>query len=224
MKTAVDIVFVVIFALYMIGGYSKGLVRSLLESLSMIISLVVSAVIAGTYQRGFCDAFVLKVLEALLSGKASSVDLSKVPGLSALLDLMGENAAEDISFLAGDIIESLSSAVQLQALDGFAMSVSYTLLFVITFIILSALLNAAIMMVDTAFKLPVINVLNNTGGAAIGALKGYIVCGIICVVISYIIVSFASSPDAPLTQQFVDDTYLLKFIYHSFPVSSFLFK
>ena len=159
----VDIVIFAVVALSLLIGAKRGLFRSLAELVSCIAAYVITSLLAGSlssavaeWLRPMAEERVSALVEAYLSGAL-------------------ENAPAFLT--AGFLEELLEQALPEAIVERGLYNIAYAAVFVVLFfVVVFALLIRA---VDTVLKLPLLHELNTFGGAAVGALKGAVLIGLL---------------------------------------------
>lgn len=161
----VDIVICAVVALSLLIGARRGLFRSLAELVSCIAAYVITSLLAGglasaaaEWLRPMAEERVSALVEAYLSGA-----LEKAPAF----------------LTAGFLEELLEQALPEAIVEQGLYNIAYAAVFVVLFLVVIFALRLLIRAVDTVLKLPLLHELNTFGGAAVGALKGAVLVGLL---------------------------------------------
>ena len=79
-------------------------------------------------------------------------------------------------------------------------------------------------MTDVFFKLPLIGTANRILGLLIGVLKAFIVMSVLCTLLAIVIPVLSLEKNPPITQNMVNNTYILKYFYNANPLTGMLLK
>lgn len=195
-------------ALCVWGGFKKGLIGGIVSLAAIIISLIVANILATQYSNqlvpalnpfvgGFIDSDSneKQILEKLGYGET---DLSLHDILEQDSSLKYDYAYECIRSIGfyRDISEDLASdtimvaeANNVSITDAAIAVVCNTLSYVgclsIAFIMVLILINAVLDMINLDFHLPNIDVVDEVSGAALGLIKGFLYCVLICWVLGF---------------------------------------
>lgn len=233
MSFYLDLAVIIVVTIAMVNGYLKGLVRTFMEFISVLLSAVGANLIAITYREPFAAFFISGGIRSALKGGPPVANSEKLFNMSDILSSIGlpADVAQGIGGAIGDkmtsatseALDMMSDAVATHATTVFSVPLSYLLLFVVSFVLLNSIFKIVILAVDTFFKLPVLSLLNHTGGLMLGVIQGIIICALICIAISFLISLYAFDPSAPFGLSDIDKTILLRHIYNSSIVKRFWF-
>lgn len=206
-----DLIVLVILALFVWRGAVKGFVLSLCGLVALLVGFVGAAFLARTFAP-----MVAGVLEPTLSGlirdglaAAGSGEGSALSDVLAVLGNMG--LSEE---LLASLTESAAGAAT-AAVDAAAAAISQTIAYAVLFIVglVAVLIVWAIIShaLDLVAKLPVLNSLNKTGGALIGAVKGCLLLFLVGWLLHF--------SGKVIPAETVQQTWLLRFFMTNTPLS-----
>lgn len=190
-----SIVILAIPVAYILGGLRKGMVRTAFSFLSIILTLVLSFALNPQITRFVqentpiydmiqenCQESIMKDTEAAISDKTDSGEqdqfIQDLPLPDSVKELLIENnnAQGYQQLLAETFSEYIARSIAAIAVSILGM--------VVTFLVVSIILHIIGGILDGVFSLPVLNLFNRVGGAALGALQGIFAVWIIFLVLS----------------------------------------
>lgn len=190
-----SIVILAIPVAYIFSGLQKGMVRTAFSFLSIVLTLVLSFAlnpqITKFVQKNTplydmiqenCQESLAKNGEAALSEETDSTEqnqyIQDLPLPESVKELLIENnnAQGYQHLLAETFSEYISSSIAAVAVSILGM--------ILTFLVISIILHIIGGILDGIFSLPVLNLFNRAGGAALGAVQGIFVVWIIFLVLS----------------------------------------
>lgn len=190
-----SIVILAIPVAYILGGLRKGMVRTAFSFLSIILTLVLSFALNPQITRFVqentpiydmiqenCQESIMKDTEAAISDKTDSGEqdqfIQDLPLPESVKELLIENnnAQGYQQLLAETFSEYIARSIAAIAVSILGM--------VVTFLVISIILHIIGGILDGVFSLPVLNLFNRVGGAALGALQGIFAVWIIFLVLS----------------------------------------
>lgn len=194
MSMALDIVLLIIWAVFIIISAKKGFVLSLLEFAAVIVAMVVSfqlsSALAPQLYENWLEPKVILALQEALPAKGGTA----AQQAQAVLASLPENAASfakavgiDVNYLAGQIRElNLGSSGQLAKLlaervgGPIVIQMCRFVLFCIFSVVISIVMKLLAGVIDRIFNLPVLRTANTALGALLGGLKGLVIVALIC--------------------------------------------
>ncbi len=229
-----DIIIIGILAVTGVMGWLRGLIKSVFGLLSTLLAAVLATVGA--------NHFAPMLSEKLTEVGMKQVFLSMIPDIS-VMDSSVQNLSDALqaqglpTALTKVVADSLNAVLQNGAVAGgdlrellaqslaqqISLGLTRMVLFSVLFFVALALLQVLLLVLDTVFRLPVLNLANRVGGLAFGLVQGGLICAVVCVVVSAILMYTAGEPDALVTMEQVEQTVLFKLFYHSPLISAFLF-
>lgn len=210
MKVIIDIVLLAIIALCTWGGYKKGLVGGIAGILAITVALLGGNLLSSTYSgeiipafEPFIDGFIdsqntrTVILEDMGYGE-SDLSLEDILGSDESLcydyayDCMivvgfHDSRAEELASRAVELHNGGEADNMTEAVVGVICSTltyvgCYTVAFLLILIFLVAIANIG----NLSFRLPNMENLDEIGGAALGFLKGFLYCILLCWVLSFL--------------------------------------
>lgn len=194
-----DLVIILVIALYAVSGAKKGLIKALCGIGVTIVSLIIAVNFHSPLAAYFRSTLIYEQLTENLSNKVEtyvkdntdsqsfSEFINDAPeGVDIILKGFG-TSLEDLSAKMDAMIESgetnLAAGLSDYIVKPAAKMLSNALSIIVMFIASLIVLNLALLLLDLIFKLPVLNFANKFGGfiagAAIGLLISFVVCAVI---------------------------------------------
>lgn len=192
----IDIVILVVLAVFAFLGWKRGLIRSLAELLVMVLALLLSAQIAKAAAPAVVDNALRPAAHAAISQQADEIVAENLPdaapaqmlerALDAIpnelireraKDLLGESGLAsdwDPGVSARDALVRLGFQAVDTVLDTLVLDLLQSVLCLVCFVVLTILLRLAVKALSLTFQLPVLKQLNELGGMLLGLAKGLI--------------------------------------------------
>lgn len=162
-----DLIIILIIALFTFIGYKQGLVKVAIKILSFFIALIIAVML-------------YKVIGNMIINNTSIDDKIE----STIIEKIGAQNYEDkLAMIPDSLIEEGENTVNNISID-IAQKIIYTLTFILLFIISKLLLKFVTVLTDLITKLPIIKQFDKTGGIIYGFAKGFLIVTVIFAVIS----------------------------------------
>lgn len=228
----IDVIVVAILAAFTIFGLKRGLFRALAGLVIVVAALVGAGMIAnaaaGPAARLIAPMIErhieIKVDDALTVqasrpgwGQMPEEDLDRGFQIEDLLAIMGldKEMTRSLSEKALDIVRETGASVAAAVVESLAHSVIYGLLFLLSFLALTVVLNLAAHALDLVLKLPGLHGLNALGGGAVGFLEGALLL--------FLAVWAARRLGVSFETQTLDATHVFRFFATHTPLSALSF-
>ncbi len=181
----IDVVLILIVAVSVLNGVKRGFILSISGIVIMIASFYAAGMIANTYSdrfkpmieptvSKFVDSSVLEAKQQAssnISGAAKD-ELSTV-GLDSLLKMgLFEGTAQKIIDDLKGSVTTVGQDFKKAVSNKVTSSVAYILTFMVAYLLMTIVLFLVMRVLDAAFRLPGLGLLNSAGGFALGAAKG----------------------------------------------------
>jgi uncharacterized membrane protein required for colicin V production len=228
----IDVVLLAILVYCTWKGFKRGLILTVSGILAVIIAFWGSNLVADSYSETFTPAlrpFVSGQVDKAVDNAQKAFDTS--PNSTDEVRFVTQEALQDVGFLstaAKNLAEEFSSTLsetgyKLKAamVDKITDTLTRALVMTVSFIIIIIVFTIIANVVNLAFKLPGLKLINEIGGAVAGLLKGLIFAFALSWVIRFI--GFfvpESSIDHALLQQAIDKTLLLRLFININPLSA----
>ncbi|MDR2360621.1 MAG: CvpA family protein [Oscillospiraceae bacterium] len=196
MSLAIDLIIVAIMGLFIWKGWRKGLILGLSGVIALVVAFTGSSFIA----RNFSDELV-PALAPFISGEvdkaidsaqskfdanpqgdaASSVSESAVAELG-ILGSTASKISEEVTKSVNEVGTRLKEAME----DRITSSLAYAVVLIVSFILILILFAIVANLVNFAFRLPGLSIINGVGGAVLGFVKGLLLCFVIAWAIGFL--------------------------------------
>ncbi|WP_294549501.1 CvpA family protein [uncultured Pseudoflavonifractor sp.] len=223
-----DIAILVILALFAWRGASRGFVLSLCGLLAVIVAFVGASFLAGLLAPKVGTALEPKFAQAIeerleeqfqqsgpagdAAGQAEGESYPLQDVLSVLKDMgLYEELVDTIDQAVQDGMTTVAANAAAAVAAAIAQSVAYTVIFTAAFALILIAWTIFSHAVDLVTKLPGLNFLNKTGGAAMGLVKGVIILFLAAWIIQY--------TGKLIPEETVQQTHLLKFFMTTNPLA-----
>ena len=227
MGIIIDIILLAVLALAIFAGYRRGFVRSVMGMLSFIVAVLCGYSFYSPLAELYNEKFMLGAISDRIYNSINSII---VPGIESLnlYDLIKEktqvffdiidrfsgdmNSVEAIYYTQSgknetDIIRNISSFVAQPTASGLSNILAFLSVFVVVLIIMKILT----VLIDTIFKLPVLNVLNHLAGTVLGVITGFAYAWLLCVILIISLPLLSSIFPAVFDGNTLQTSVLLKF-------------
>lgn len=185
----IDSIVVAILAVFTLCGLKRGLFRALAGLVIVVVALVGAGMIANAAAAPAARLVApliqqhieLKVDDALTVqasqpgwGQMPEAEVDQGFQIEDLLGIMGldREMTRSLSEKALDIVRDTGVSIAAAVVESLAQSVIYGVLFLLSFLALTVVLNLAARALDLVLKLPGLHGLNALGGGLVGVLEG----------------------------------------------------
>lgn len=218
MPLVLDILFVLIAAIFIIVGVKRGFIKSLIQSAKLLLSIV-AMYFLGSHMAAFLrEQFIFKGVYDFVYGKVDGLYKEATASLNTdellasfpeflLNDEVRANIENATSEESGTaLVESVTNSIANPVSDVFSNILGYALTFVLALIVLSI---AAWFLTKLADRITFIGKINRILGGVWGALMGIIILFMIASVIKFL---GTGSPlyDETVVVKFFGDSILLE--------------
>lgn len=231
MSILLDAGIILLFAIFIVSGLKRGLVRSLIGFVATVIAIVLSMYLSKITSIFIYDNFIknnllVQINDILneyvgrdLNEKTAAVfnELPKI--LSNTLMFCGVT-----SNVVGDVIENSTGNASYELVKLFSptiISVIRTILVPFIFIIIYTPLNFLNRVIGRIFKVPGLRQIDQVLGAIIGALKGFLLIVLITFLLKMFLPMMSNIPDI-FSKNTIESTFLFKEFYRDNIIYDFL--
>jgi len=222
-----DIILIAIILFCAINGMIKGFVKTLFGLTSTIVALVLTLLISPQVSgliinnTSFDQMIGEKTVELLeiedLMGDQDT-ELEEVI-LSGAINLPGNI----IRFLEKNNTPEINDKLEAKGLGDYISGSIATMavnafVFLITFLIVSLLLNAIVIVLDILTRLPIVKSMNKLGGFSVGLVVGILIVWVTTMSLSFIISIQATETLSGL----IESSIFTKLFYYNNPIQSFI--
>lgn len=209
MRLIIDIVLLLIMALCIWSGYKRGIIRSAAGFAAIILTLVISSVVASGLARELVPAvepFIGGFVESDSTTEAVLDNLGYGTSDKSLTDILTEDSslrydyayeclretgffkevAEDLAGDAVNYADKNNISMTDSVITVVCNSAAYVLCVTVVFILIMVLFSALMDMLNLNIRLPNADLVDDVGGAAIGFLKGFLICILICWLLGFL--------------------------------------
>lgn len=229
MSILIDFILIAILALCVWNGYRKGLILGIAGLLVLVVAFVGANLLAKTYSSEFMpivepifDKIVDNaVLEAenseaivLKSDTIDEEEKTYITGVESLKNMgifekSAKKVIESIKNSADGFAKGLNNAIKTKLSE----TCCFLIVFIIAFLLIVIVFTIIANIVNLVFKLPGLELVNDIGGAVMGAAKGLVFVFVIALLMQYIGFAFQKS-------NAINKTILLKWLMQINPLSS----
>ena len=170
-----DIVFVIILILSIMGGYRRGFIRSILGFGTTLIALALSYVFYAPYVNFMWTApGISGVTKTIQSGIAGSIR-------PFVQDTIASGTASDFPSIIAELFKVNQAAGTV--VDAVATLLTNIILLLVFILLIKVVLKLAIKLIDMIAKIPVIKQANSLLGACVGVISGMLLCYLVAALI-----------------------------------------
>ena len=205
-----DILFVLVAALFIYVGVKKGFIKSLIQSAKLLLTIVATYFLGSPVAAFIKEKFVFqkvydfwyeKIDSVYQSASATTEELRATVESAPDILLAPEKKAEILASLSEEsgaaMVESVSNSIATPFADVISNVIGYALTFVLAFVILTV---AAWFLTKIAERIPFIGTANRILGGVFGAVLGIIILMIAAVIIGFIDAKGAVYPDTSIVK------------------------
>lgn len=199
MALVLDILFVIIAAIFIMVGVKRGFIKSLIKSAKMLLTILLTYFVAPHTAAFIKDKFIFKPVYDFWYTKVDGVYQDATASLN--IDGLRETIESAPKFLLADdkkeeilaslseesgasVVESVSTSLANPVADGVSNILGYVLTFVLAFVVLTV---AAWLLTKIADRIAFIGTANRILGGVFGAVMGAIVLIIAAVIIKFFV-------------------------------------
>lgn len=188
MNIILDLLLIGILALCVWNGYRKGLILGISGILALVVAFYGANLIAETYSSeftsmvepfiaGLVDKAVDETTEDENAAVGEIADAEQVYHISyESLKRLGilKSAASNLADELKEEVDQIGGRLKTAMIHKLSVTLSYVAVLVIVFLLIVILFTVIANLVNLAFKLPGLELINDIGGAVFGLLKGLI--------------------------------------------------
>lgn len=213
-----DLIIAAVLGLFVWRGWKKGLLLSLCGLVVALLAFWGAGFLAETLDDPIANAVepkLEKVITENLSDHFTSTDPNADPiddlrDMGGLYEWVADTLAETRESMDSMVLNTVQGVAH-KAAQTIAVQVAHSVIFAVAFVLLFVLLTLLLHALDLVAKLPGLHFCNGLGGGLIGLVKGF--------VILLVAVSCLRLFGKFITQEAVDNTYLLRFFAQIDPLS-----
>ncbi len=216
-----DAAVVAVLALFVWRSWKKGLLLSLCGLVVALLAFWGAGFLADLLDAPMADAIQPKLASAIEDNISDYMDphyddLSPADPIDGLREMGGlyewvaDTLAETRASMDSMVLDTVQGVARAAA-QAIAVQIAHTVIFALAFVLLFILLTLLLHALNLVAKLPGLNFCNGLGGGLIGLAKG--------VVILFVAVACLRFFGNFITQEVVDNTYLLKLFVQFDPIS-----
>jgi len=241
MNAVLDIIIVCLVILCVALGYKNGFIKTVMNFLSFIIAFFMARTFSPPFSSFIYSSYIKPNFIAKAAAQIESF-LTRNINLDALVkdakppdnfvDLLKNygvglpDVQKWINEAASKSSSDLHEYVASNLVDPVAQGISYFLAFTVIFIVSLVLLKIITILINKAVEIPVLNLINKTGGLILGILYG-LAAGYIFVFLAGLVLPYlaANNVISPVPSEIyekmpsvIDDTIFFKWFYGHSPV------
>lgn len=190
LSIVIDIVLLAVLAIFIRGGYKKGFILGVSGIIALVVAFYGAGLVADAYSHKFTpmlEPFISGIVDKSVSETREeySGGSAQMPEIENELDTIGLDSLRNLGIFKGtaakiieDIRENVSNAghsFKTAVVSRITDSVTYIITFIVIFLLIIIIFSIAANLINLAFRLPGLELLNNGGGIVLGAAKGLLV-------------------------------------------------
>lgn len=214
----VDIIIIVIVAIFVLIGWKRGLLLSVYSLLSMFIAVALACMLSPLVSSAIEAAGVQDKLETNIT---EYLDTRLTEKFGENADITVDEASDELmlpSFITGKLSDGVKESAQntihsiSQSIASNAAEFVCTMIaFLIVFIVVLIILHVIKIVLKIASRLPVLKQADALGGLIVGFVEGILFICILTLILSV----FASSPSTQSIVSSVQNSHIGKFFYEN---------
>lgn len=187
----IDAVVVLIFVCVVLDARRRGFVKMVLSLIAAIISIVIAGEISGPVAVKINDAYVRDIIIEEIDNNLNVEEItaedfavieeslpSEITEIAKEADISIEEIISQAADAEGNIAENIVGLAEEKIIIPILTMVVFAAIYIILMLIFSVIIGV----INTFFKLPVINRLNKMLGGILGAVKGVFVLSVLSIV------------------------------------------
>lgn len=180
----VDIILLLVFIVFVLSGYRRGLILSLCSLLILVLSCLGATVAQEVLTPRVTERMIPQVTEWIEEKLEDTLEESTENALSqsgntavgtqvdSIAQLFGIDLGTVVENAAEGVAEPLIARAAQTMAQAIVEAIAGTLIFLAAFLIIYLLLKSLELGINTVDRLPVIHTLNHLGGGIIGGVSG----------------------------------------------------
>ncbi len=196
MSIIIDLVLVAIVAFCAWNGYRKGFIMGISGILALVIAFYGAQIVADTYSQEFTSMlkpFVSGVVDSAVAGvqEDNSEKYEDSDVYEITFDALGsigiiKGAAEDIAQEISERVERTGQTMREEIVNVLCSKVAYVLTAIIVFLLILIVFTVIANILNLAFKLPGLELINEVLGGVFGFAKGAVFVLVIAWLLRYL--------------------------------------
>jgi len=225
----IDLVLLVILALFIISGYRRGFIKSVSGIIALVLAFYGAGFVAARYSHKFTpmlEPFISGIVDKSVNETREEYieETGQLPDEEDELDTIGMGSLLNLGIFKGTaakIIEDLKENVthagqsfKTAVANRLTESVTYILTFIVVFLLIIIFFTILANLINLAFRLPGLDAINSAGGMLLGAVKGLLVLFAVAWAMRYLGRVFPENT--------LNNTYFLRFLMSNNLLTAFL--
>ena len=232
MSIALDAAIILIVVFCSWRGFKSGIIRGVVGVLALVVSIFAANLVATAYSgefTGMLRPFVSGVVDNAMQPDTEAAEEEEPEALPENAEEQGETYVSAFSAMrriglpveaAGNIAASVKEGysgikqnLSAEITDRLCARIAYIAVFGICFILVAIVFAVIGNLVNFAFSLPGLKLLDSLAGLAFGIAKGAIIVFVVGVIIRYF---------GLIAQSMIQSTHLLNFVVNNNPIANIL--
>lgn len=196
MSIVIDLVLVAIIALCTWNGYRKGFILGISGILALIVAIYGANLVANTYSQEFTsilEPFVSGIVDSAVDDASDEAQKENKENdvYAVTYDALGnigiiKSAANSIAEEISKTVRDTGYALREALVEALCSKIAYVLTAIIVFLIIVIVFTVIANIINLAFKLPGLELVNDILGTGFGFLKGLLFVFVIAWVMRYL--------------------------------------
>lgn len=214
MSIIIDPILVAIIAFCAWNGYRKGFIMGISGVLALIVAFYAAQIVADTYSQEFTSMlkpFVSGIVDNAVADAQKddeeSYEENDVYGVTySALGNIGilKTAADDIAQEIAEKVERTGQTMREEIVSLLCSKIAYVLTAVIVFLLVLIVFTVITNIINLAFKMPGLELVNGVAGGVFGFVKGAVIVAVIAWVMRYL--------GMLIDEDIIDKTVLLEWL------------
>lgn len=214
MSITIDLILVAIIAFCAWNGYRKGFIMGISGVLALIVAFYAAQIVADTYSQEFTSMlkpFISGIVDNAVADAQKddeeSYEENDVYGVTySALGNIGilKTAADDIAQEIAEKVERTGQTMREEIVSLLCSKIAYVLTAVIVFLLVLIVFTVITNIINLAFKMPGLELVNGVAGGVFGFVKGAVIVAVIAWVMRYL--------GMLIDEDIIDKTVLLEWL------------
>ena len=216
-----DVILLIIAAICMIGGYRKGFIRSVMNLVTAAVSFLAAYALTPKLAEYISDKFIMNMISGDIKDTLDSLtsvnggDLAKLFAdmPEALSNMLARYNCDASIATAADTSDGLARVIASPAVNMISTAIAFLIIFIVAVIVMKILT----LILDSVFKLPLLNGANKMLGLVFGAVTAIIIIWAVSVFGGSLISALGSVAPEYFGDKVIEDSMVLQF-FHKFNI------
>jgi uncharacterized membrane protein required for colicin V production len=212
-----DVILLIIAAMCLIGGYKKGFIRSVMNLVTAVVSFLAAYALTPRVAAYINEKFLMNMISGDIKDTLDSLtsvtggDLVKLFSdmPEALSNMLSRYNSDVTAATAADTSEGLARTIASPAVETISTAIAFLVIFIAAVIVMKLIT----LILDSVFKLPLLNGANKALGLVFGAATALVVIWCVSVFGGSLISALGSVAPEYFGDDVIDNSVVLQFFH-----------